>query len=686
MAENEQKPSVLKPFCVEDNLVRTNYYSETFRADFMFKNVRRDWDITRICIPFPAEKERALKERFHLTNEQLPDFYSKFAQCLKHDLQMLKVLNEKGASQTFDDEQKRRSSLGFCIAKVYGIESTKEEIDGRNTSTVYCLTEAMDSITTSSFFDGRAISLLNLVLLGARFAQILKVISEANAHIGAIDLDSVYMTIREGRPMVTLGSFLYGGFDDITDTYPMPPATLPASAPDSIREGGRPSLGTDAYSLAALLWTMTSGDYYTDIPNFNITPQYAPTELVELLRSSMTEDDTASKALLKGLYDIAKKIKRGEIEDKPVRLSAPDYNRKTKRDLQVVIKDASTAAGITLPQTLPDDTPNEQAPSAPQPPVTEAEQPAANLEKTSAAEMTATENVPKAPTETKQAIPVAEKAVSQTEPPVRESTAPQSAQAKDEPVQKPEPSSEREPAVEPEVPRTETNAEVELLPKQQVAPVREVHGRQRRKTGLFVAAIVLLLASVAFLYVYVYHNMNKGNNDNGVAIEKIVSPTPSSETSQTSAGETSEVPVESTVTSDESTNSPAESTPPKPTTTTETSTRPTPQQSTTAPTAAATVTPIPTATPAPVVVVTPTPTKTPAANSETLTVSPSSAVISAGQQIFLKPSVSCLWSSSDSGVATVRGGYVTGVAAGACIITAKTADGQQRFSVSITVQ
>lgn len=64
--------SILLPLCTPDTHIRSNYYSDTYRASFAIRGVNKQWDITHIELPFPKEKERLLMARFGIQASLFP--------------------------------------------------------------------------------------------------------------------------------------------------------------------------------------------------------------------------------------------------------------------------------------------------------------------------------------------------------------------------------------------------------------------------------------------------------------------------------------------------------------------------------------------------------------------------------------------------------------------------------------
>ena len=82
--------------CTEDKLIRSNYYSDTYRAEFKMGGEKKTWDVQHISIPFDPVKEIMLKERFGIDESELQAFYTAFGSNLKHSLRITDALKDKG--------------------------------------------------------------------------------------------------------------------------------------------------------------------------------------------------------------------------------------------------------------------------------------------------------------------------------------------------------------------------------------------------------------------------------------------------------------------------------------------------------------------------------------------------------------------------------------------------------------
>ena len=100
----------LQVFCTEHNLIRSTYFSDTYRATFELDGITKSWDITHISLPFSEEKERLLQARFGIPSDELFEFYKRFAKCVQNSMAVVKYINDiplEEQSQNPDGTPKR---------------------------------------------------------------------------------------------------------------------------------------------------------------------------------------------------------------------------------------------------------------------------------------------------------------------------------------------------------------------------------------------------------------------------------------------------------------------------------------------------------------------------------------------------------------------------------------------------
>lgn len=256
--------------CTAQNLVRRNYFSDTYRAYLRVGDEERDWDVTHISLPFAPVKERELMARFGIEREALDDYYRAMGHCVQNYLSVSAALGHLHIP-------------GVATMATYEIQRTP----GGRGSDVYIVTEPLEPLTASLIFiedNAETVRLGDILDLGANLVQIAEALSQIGAHLGMVDLDTTYIAEREGRTLVTLDGFLYAS----TNGYP---AAMPAHVHPILREGEPPSFITDLYSICSLLWTLLTGNHYTTEADVSKTPQHIPDALTEALRLGLDQDN-----------------------------------------------------------------------------------------------------------------------------------------------------------------------------------------------------------------------------------------------------------------------------------------------------------------------------------------------------------------------------------------------------------
>lgn len=603
--------------CIQENKIRETGYSETYRAKLKLNGVLKLWDITHISVPFAPDKELLLMQRYSIGQDALNGFYAAFTQRLDCELDLLKKLRRG------ENEQ-----LASNLVDIRYVDRDEGENGSRH---YYCVTDTMDPIVGSEFISESGTTLLGLLQICARLTQTLKLFQNTDVHVGAFDLDAIYLTAETSAPnekrMMKIGSLLYAA--EASEGSPPVMNIMPGNAHESVRSGGEQSLGTDLYSVFAMLWSLLSGRHYTDEPDLSVYPQYAPEEMRTLFEKGLSLGDAQTlKEVHNEIHLLIKKIKRGELAD------------------------AEIAFGEPIWKTNPLPVRTELAEENPQPSEDENDEPPDTAEP----EQEAAEALAPEPTEKGE--------VEDGQPPASAS--------------EPESPTEEDPAGKTERSEFVLDDEVFALPLQ-VAEDKPDTPKKSRKALIIIPILVILLATAAFgakAFLLPWLESRTGTPDPTPVVDVTPEPTPS-------------VPVGTltpTATPDVSTPEP-EVTPtaaptPKPTKkpqVTASPATPVPVRNTPAPTPTP---PTPTPTPSPTPTPTPAPTPTPVSD---FSVSPGSATMKAGQKILLKPSDTCSWWSSDSNVAYVSDNTLIAVGQGSCTITARQTTTNAIATVSVTV-
>lgn len=334
MANAAENKSVLAQLCTIDRLVYSNYFSDTYRADFKVGDAFGTWDVTHISLPFAPAKERDFMARFGVGQDKMWDFYKAFGRCVKNHLAVSKHLLESDVDSvatpmTYEIARKDDHGSDIYLVTV-PLTPIRESLWGGSGDDII-LPEGVTEYTTVE----------QILSLGARLCQIIKGLGDVGVHLGVIDLDTVYIARPHERDLTALGGFYYAGSDFGGGTE-FPPLPLGHVHP-AIKTGEKaPSLVTDIYSMCSLLWSLLSGKHYTTEPDFSELPKFAPEELVEPLQRGvvhgnvdLAEDEAVEiiKALNKALHKCAKSA-RQEDGNSIVPMAPPVFDIAAARQQQ----------------------------------------------------------------------------------------------------------------------------------------------------------------------------------------------------------------------------------------------------------------------------------------------------------------------------------------------------------------
>lgn len=314
MPDNTKK-SGLDQLCSKDRAIYENYYSQTHRAEFKVGGEMGTWDIIHISLPFNPVKERELKARFNLADEDLEGFYADFGRCVKNYIATAQYL----AAAEVDS-----------VVRIRAVAIEKKESRG---SDIYIVTEPMHPIVEVLWDNAENLtSIENIINLGTRLCQITKGISDAGAHFGIVDLDSIYIVRAHERNLTTMGGFLYA-HKNAAEPFVKLPAALPAHAHPALVAGTvAPSLATDVYSICSLLWTLLAGNHYTTPPDLSTLPTYAPEDVADVLTLGLDETNIelpenqmleVVKTINKALHKCAKRVRSEDGEENMDNIAIP---------------------------------------------------------------------------------------------------------------------------------------------------------------------------------------------------------------------------------------------------------------------------------------------------------------------------------------------------------------------------
>ncbi len=292
--------SGLHRICIKENWVSSNYYSDTYRAEFKVGPEQRVWDVIHISLPFPKVKERELMLRFGIGPEQMQEYYRTLGRCVKNCINVTNFLADSEVSSV-------ERFTSFSV----------EKKDDERGSDIYLVTRPQEPIREYMRLEpGGEVSLLNALSCATRFCQIARSMDALGVHFGLLDMDNVFIVQEGEKALVTMGGFLYA-MRDIEPARVKYPAVYPNHVHPLLRNGGAASLATDIYSVCSVVWTMLNGDHYTTEPFFESPPEYASEEVTALLEMGLasgnvekTQDEMREivKVMSKKFRSLMKKV------------------------------------------------------------------------------------------------------------------------------------------------------------------------------------------------------------------------------------------------------------------------------------------------------------------------------------------------------------------------------------------
>ena len=304
--------SELKKLCQSGNIVRHNYYSTTYRAAFSLNGGKtQDWDIQYIRIPFDTVQEKKLKARFSLADEELPLFYNRFLVEVRQHLIALEKLKELG------DDAKIGTCTLFC-------ESRKLEKTPSGQYDIYIITEPVSALVGGNIISDSGARKSEILQIGIRLLQSVKNYNDKGYSTGTVDLDSMVVENINGKQYIKNNSFLASSFQHSEAGRFTPDLTT--HMPDNIASGDvKPSYDGDIYAVCSLLWTMLSGNHFTQKPDLSRKPIYCSDAMAEVLRQAMDNGADAYRELSRTLHREYSDISNGMASNTAIPFSRPQY-------------------------------------------------------------------------------------------------------------------------------------------------------------------------------------------------------------------------------------------------------------------------------------------------------------------------------------------------------------------------
>lgn len=313
MPNKNQALRMVKQFVTPANYIRSTWYSDIYRADMVIGRDSGIWDLHYIRIPFEQEKEKAAMQRFHLSKEQLPQFYNELLNCLKTEMDISRYIQDKAKKA----ESNSLATLSkSCIDIRHAIGGLSE--DGKIREIIFITKPCQTLLDAGMVSEDSSILLSDLLKISVRIYQTMNKLNDIGIHLGAIDLDDIVLTIpthENEQPFIVVNNLFYATMPD-KPYLKSQPLFMPQNAWFGLAKNGNiPTLETDIFSLSAFIWTITDGRHWDNEPNFEARPAYLPDTLVQPVWDGFKLQEEYAPQLNRILNRYLSNIRKGKINN-----------------------------------------------------------------------------------------------------------------------------------------------------------------------------------------------------------------------------------------------------------------------------------------------------------------------------------------------------------------------------------
>lgn len=317
----------LKDLCTKDNLIHSNYYSDTYRATVAVDGGEpRAWDIVHISLPFSPEKEAAFKVMFNVSENSMTDYYSKLGRNIIYSFSVQDML------------KKMPESKGAIYCNLYEgrVTEQKQDIHG---SDIFIFRKPAEPLVGSILISNEGVRLSNALIIGAQLLQIGKALAADGVMLGKYELDAMCIASDAVGMRVINGSFLFsraGGKNCFAITPDAAGYIFGKTVTDIDADN-------DVRAVIMLIWNMLSGRHFNEKCDLSVRPQYAPDSVAALLEKGLRDGDAARKQLIGGLREAAQTVPDGfirfakpsytaQVEDVTARYKAEEKRREEREE------------------------------------------------------------------------------------------------------------------------------------------------------------------------------------------------------------------------------------------------------------------------------------------------------------------------------------------------------------------
>ena len=241
-------------------------YGTVYISEIPLQGISAVWDVTRIQIPFPKDKEDKFTAKYFLSPDGLKRFYKNLEDHLDNEIDIFREFVGK-----------RDETFRACFAQYASMEKIELEDGGKE---YYFIAVSNEDIYSGRFIKKESTSYLGLLLLGHKLCQIARVAAEYGIRIGGIDIDSLAISEQSGKEAVVLSSLIHASRGG---KVLKPLLTSPKNMYQSVQDGYEMTENTEVYAIANFLWTLANGYFPTESANPKEIPRSFPDSFIGLL-------------------------------------------------------------------------------------------------------------------------------------------------------------------------------------------------------------------------------------------------------------------------------------------------------------------------------------------------------------------------------------------------------------------
>ncbi len=279
---------------------------DVYRARFSVSGNKQLWNAIHISIPHDDDRKNTLYNRGLIKKKDISAYNNKLL------AQVTRGLNICGEIHNADNA---KGTEHFLLP--VKIEREDKEDSGVD---YYIIANGNECLLKSDILSKNA-SVYTLVSVALRLFQIARTMADMGYHVGAFDLNDVFVQSNEDSDKKILQLGIMPLACHHGESIEPLPNQLSYIHP-SLSKGGIPDIYTDIYSVFAILWVLLSNRPYGEKPDFSKEPCMSFPELTETMKRGInaeTEDDI--KYIRNTLHALLKKMQDKEVKNDDITVS-----------------------------------------------------------------------------------------------------------------------------------------------------------------------------------------------------------------------------------------------------------------------------------------------------------------------------------------------------------------------------